>query len=172
MHFSHKTWLTFVGEAIYQIGPNPPTLQQLEDDFNLTGATLLRIHTDMQHVLLDLVVDRLLEPNAEELLNSCAPAYSSLIPLIEPLRDRNIGDLLGFIHLLAGRARDDVEADAEGEWRFEQANVALAFARRCGVDVARGGGNSPINADAVDGDPAETIIESDAGGQTREPGQG
>lgn len=170
------------GESIYTIGPHPPTLQQLRQDFQLSGGTLNRIHGDMQHVLLDIIIERLVEPNAEALLNSCTPVYSSLLPLIEPLRERNIGDLLGLIHLLAGRGHDESEADAEGEWRFEQSNVALAFARRCGVDVERGRGSRLRESDDVlgldgdlhglDGDFAETVADSDEGGHAREPGQG
>ncbi|KAL1305245.1 hypothetical protein AAFC00_002160 [Neodothiora populina] len=159
-------------ESIYEIGPRPPSLQQLERDFNLSGATLLRIHADMQHVLLDIIIERLVESNSEELFGSCGPVYRSLLPLIVPLRDKNIVDLLGLTSLLASPGRADSEADPETEWRFEQANVALAFARRCGIDVERGNRSRLDDIDGLDIDLAETVLDSDAGGNTHQPGQG
>lgn len=129
----------------------------------------------MQTVLLDIIIDRLLEPNAETFLSSCSPTYSSLIPLIQPLRERNIEDLLDHIHLLGQRSGDGTEPDADEEWVFDQANVALAFARRCEVDVERTRDSRSLHQNELNGlddDLAETIVDSETGVNAREPGQG
>lgn len=164
-----------IDQHVYEIGPTPPTLRQLHADFGLTGPTLQRIHADMQAVLLDIIIDRLLEPSAGTFLSSCSPIYSSLVPLIEPLIEKNIEALLEHIGLLGQRSGDAQHVDGDEHWAFDQEDVALAFARRCEIDVEMTRNRRSLRQNEVDGlddEFAETTINSDTGANTREPGQG
>ena len=170
------TFLTLPsGQHVYQIGPNPPTRQQLQQNFGLSSATSRQVHADMQHVLLDIIIERLVETNAATMLIDAGPPYTHLMPLIPPLVERNIEDLLTNIDLLTEGPILPSAPDITREWSFDQANVALAFARRCGVDVERAHNSNVTLEDELDGledDIAETIIDSEHGGNAREPGQG
>jgi len=166
----------YTDEHVYQVGPNPPTLQQLRENFQIRDDTLRRIHADMQHVLLDLIIERLADPGSAAFLASSGPVYASLLPLVEPIRERDIDQLLSHIHLLARSPTDPASDPESGQtWQYDQGNVALAFARHCGVDVERARNLNPITDDQLDvpdPDIAETVISSPSTRNAAEPGQG
>lgn len=154
------------------IGPLPPSLAQLEEVLDLPPGSWPHVHYEVQNCLLDRILECLTVPSAEELLTSNGPLYTSLIPLIAPLRDRNISDLLGLVHLLAGRDVDDPDPEAEPAWRYDQTNVTLAFARRCGIDVTAFERDEPQAPEGDDADFPETVVGSDLGPQTGGSGSG
>lgn len=160
------TFLTFVtGEAVYHIGQDTPTLSQFQDDFQLPEETLNSTYASFQLMAVETVIRILLEPDSETYLRSLPPTYSCLMPLIQPLKERDIETLLSLVYFLTSGP----------PWSFEENAVVYAFARRCDVEVERSRGNQPTPHNETDGledDLTETLADSETGGNTREPGQG
>lgn len=152
------------GEHVYPVLTSPPSIPSLRADFGLPDSTLRRIYREIQHVLLDVILSRLSEDDAETFLLNADEPFTQLMPLITGLRSHRIEELADSVHILSS-----------GDWGYDEDAVAEAFARR--VDYSGQGFTSAAQNTSGEGGGlvhiAETIIdESEDGGNAREPGQG
>lgn len=148
LHVDHE------GNAVtFSIGPEPPTVGQIQEAFRLSNSQAYDIAIEAQGVALKRIFQTLIQ-SAEDSVNQSGLA-ADLLPLVPALRSRDINVLLAKIHLLCS-----------GRWRYDQTAVARAFAEHCGLDRV------PMDSEPdLDLGLTETPMESERDHE-RETGQG